>query len=77
MSRAHEFVYPQHVRTKDDITLCHSDGMTLREYFAAMAMQGMLADESEGRGAEWTPQRCAFRSVEFADALLAELEKPR
>lgn len=42
-------------------------GLTKRELFAAMAMQG-LADEEY-------PEGCAHEAVKYADALLAELAK--
>lgn len=56
-------------------------GLSKREYFAAMAMQGLLAAHHSD---EW--ERCAGRqhtaaewlvinAVDVADALLAELEK--
>ena len=51
-----------------------SFGLTKREHFAAMAMQGMLSDESEGgTGASWNPDDCANRACEYADALLRAL----
>lgn len=51
---------------------CYKSGMTIREHFAAMAMQGLCAntaygDTQAGFLAKW--------SVEQADALLAELAK--
>jgi hypothetical protein len=43
------------------------DGMTLRDYFAAMAMQGLLSGHWEGRSAdEW-----AKSAYEIADAMIA------
>lgn len=48
----------------------HCSGLTKREYFAAMAMQGILDNEgtiSEGNVAKW--------SVQYADALIKELNK--
>lgn len=45
-------------------------GMTKREYFAALAMQGLVALDATG---EW--EKYAERSVAAADALIAELEK--
>lgn len=48
-------------------------GLTKREYFAVMAMQGLLASDipvgMEREAAQW--------SVKQADALIAELEKPQ
>lgn len=48
-------------------------GMTLRQYYAGLAMQGMLADNTWGGHL----QACAKDAVAAADALIAELEKPR
>lgn len=46
--------------------------MNKREYFAGLAMKGMLASDVEG---VLDPKDCAQCSVAYADALLAELEK--
>jgi len=48
-------------------------GLTKREHFAAMAMQGWLS--SFDAGEEVVPSSLAEFSVEIADALLAALEK--
>lgn len=45
-------------------------GLTKREYFAAMAMQGMLASDAEGLA-----ELKAEYAVAFADALIAKLNK--
>lgn len=52
-------------------TGCPADrGLTKREYFAALAMQGFIADgASSALDSKWV----ATRSVEFADAIIAEL----
>ena len=47
-----------------------SSGLTKREYFAGLAMQGILA-----YGGYATPHDMASDAVMYADALLAELEK--
>ena len=48
-------------------------GLTKRELFAAMAMQGLLST-----GANWfESQDGAHFSVKWADALLVELAKPQ
>lgn len=61
--------------------------MSLREHFAIQSMQGMLASLSteyscemwmklgEARGSPGLSEFMAVRSVEMADALLAELAK--
>ena len=46
-------------------------GLTKREYFAGLAMQGLLSN-SERIG---TADRYAEISIEFADELLKQLEK--
>lgn len=47
-----------------------SGGLTKREYFAAMAMQGLLAKDEPLHDL-----LTAQRAVEHANALIAELEK--
>jgi hypothetical protein len=49
----------------------HEHGMTLRDYFAGQAMQGMLA----GREAPLTPHEWATCAYALADAMLAERSK--
>jgi hypothetical protein len=51
----------------------YSPGMTKREYFAAMAMQGILASFAEGFSCSYP--RVAATAVDCADALLAALAK--
>jgi hypothetical protein len=58
----------------------HSEfsGMTLRDYFAAAALTGILAgDQLEGRrgDAVWTEAEVAARIYGIADAMLKEREK--
>lgn len=50
-----------------------SSGLTKREYFAAMAMQGLVGSWMVGNCDH--SQRLAEDSVKCADALLLELEK--
>ena len=54
------------------VTETHS-GLSKREYFAAMAMQGLLADSATETSVEVT----AAMAVHQADALLAALAKER
>lgn len=49
------------------------DGMTLRQHYAGLAMQGILA--SGNAQAFQNSSAAATWSVEFADALIAELER--
>ena len=48
-------------------------GSTKREYFAAMAMQGLLASWPEN--GRLNPDKTAERATLFADALIAALNK--
>jgi hypothetical protein len=56
----------------DGVSVC---GLTTRELFAAMAMQGLLTfagtDNANG------PELAAMHAVRQADALIAELNKPK
>ena len=47
-------------------------GLTKREHFAGLAMQGMIAGS---QGLKISTEEFAFQSVKLADALIAELEK--
>lgn len=51
-----------------------SEGMTLRDYFAAKAMQGELAAQSEDSGFYETFERLAGRSYAIADAMMKARE---
>jgi hypothetical protein len=54
-------------------------GVTLREQFAAMAMQGLLAGNYSalaGNADSPVPSALAQEAVAHADALIAELNKP-
>ena len=56
------------------------DGLTKREYFAAMAMQGMLCEAWHPEmGVDWrkSPSGIGFAATNYADDLLAELAKAR
>jgi len=52
------------------------EGLTKREHFAAIALQGVLANTTQtlGEGHEETEAAIAFVSVRLSDALLAALE---
>ncbi len=52
----------------------YESGLTKREYFAAMAMQGEIASYS-GLSTSAQPEIVASRAVAFADALIVELNK--
>jgi hypothetical protein len=53
--------------TTPNSTVTH--GLTKREYFAAMALQGLLTIN------DLTLQECAISAVRTADLLIAELNK--
>lgn len=55
-----------------DGEVCSTDGLTKREHFAAMALQGLMANAMENM-LPWV--QCPALAVEMADALIAELNK--
>jgi hypothetical protein len=50
----------------------HSYGLTKREYFASMAMQGVLSDPNNE---SLSQKAIAIYAVEMADSLIKELNK--
>lgn len=52
-----------------------ANGLTKREYFAAMAMQGLIAEED--RPARETSKGLASCAVDHADALINQLNRDR
>ena len=50
----------------------NSGGISVRDYFAAKAMQGMLSIISQNTG---TIEKCASWAYEYADAMLKERER--
>lgn len=50
-------------------------GLTKRELFAAMAMQGLLSGAEDIKVNEWHPEVLAQSSIRAADALIMELQK--
>jgi hypothetical protein len=72
MSRANVPAFT--VATGEHFVAAQTHGLTIREHFAAMALSGLLANNGQfNRDIE---NQIAL-SVEYADHLLAELEKPR
>jgi len=61
-----------HSFTANEPSEANYKGLTKREYFAGLAMQGLLASGITRP----TPSMFAEKSVELSDALLYELEKP-
>ena len=52
-------------------------GLTKREYFAAMAMQGILGNNRELDSLGGSPIKISQHCIEMADILLFELEKTK
>lgn len=52
-------------------------GLTIRQHFAAIAMQGVLASCDIDNNPFISPVDCATQSVKYADALIAELNKEK
>ena len=53
-------------------------GLTKREYFAAMALQGILANQDfYGISVQGNLQVASWKAIDVADALIAELNKPQ
>ena len=65
--------FPTHGQTEGDDPRNQilTGGMTLRDYFAAAALQGLLA----GRSAIMEPKWYSREAAELADAMIAEREK--
>jgi hypothetical protein len=68
----HAFPHQLDIPNEDGINIRHrSRGMTLRDWYAGMAMQGMLA----GREAPLTPHEWATCAYALADAMIQERSK--
>ena len=63
---------PKQFYMRHEPDLDTSCGLSKREYFAAMAMQGMIAGS---QGLQITVEQFATQSLKLADALIAELNK--
>lgn len=75
VSYDHDTFQPSHVDEAKQLM----SGMTLRDYFAAKALQGMLpypGNEMWGSFAEMTPKQAAESAYSYADAMLAARVKP-
>ena len=74
MSSGDEYMYPQScvMGSAGEYHTEQLGGLTKREYFAAMAMQGLLAADVNY---VVTEDRTALFAVQHADALLAQLEE--
>ena len=69
MTNPNEHISPINQNTRWHMS---DKGLTKREYFAAVAMQGFLADTS---GTLLNPEFVAKHSVAYADALINALNK--
>jgi len=52
-------------------------GLTKREYFAGLAMQGLMTSQDQNGSWRHDIKTCAEISVQMADAILAELDKSK
>lgn len=74
---------PINARSASEYELNPPEGMTLREHYAGLAMQALIGDaDSKANISRLSRERnidadvgLAKAAIEFADALIAELEK--
>jgi hypothetical protein len=64
--------FPQTEVDRDGVTITHHSGMTLRDYFAAKAMQGLLAGITPTT--VWSHDEVAETAYNVADAMLKARE---
>lgn len=69
MKENDDYAFPSH-GTMGEVA---QQGMTLRDYFAAKAMNGMLVDMPDG--GEYSMSELARDAYEVADTMLAERSK--
>lgn len=76
MNNADKPAYPTHDEAEGGIYTVDA-GLTKREYFAAMAMQGLLSNaywaSTNSLGIDH--ENCANHAIKLADELLKQLEK--
>jgi hypothetical protein len=60
------------ITNKDGLIVGGQQGMELRDWFAGLAMQGML---SENSGVRYTTEELVYFSYEVADVMMKEREK--
>lgn len=53
--------------------LGYNEGLTIRQHFTAMAMQGLLANVAIQENLSMTPSRVAEEAVIYADAIIFQL----
>lgn len=72
MTKAPEYAFPFNEKNDDGTHFVTVGGLTKREYFAAMAMQGLLATH---KNLTHNEVHVAYWAVKNADVLIAELAK--
>lgn len=75
MTNGADSAYPNKLASPTNDGYLSTYGLTKREYFAGLAMQGLLAYPRVQEGETPWSQTVALWAIEAADALLAELEK--
>lgn len=73
MSAGDNPAFPSRIPLYADEDLKHFSGLTVREYFAAKALDGMLANPDIE---SISPSETAGVAIAYADALIAALNKP-
>ena len=66
--------FPFIIELDDKKSMAYSHGMTLRDYFAAKAMQGELAAQSVDGGSWNDADKLAVYAYQIADAMLKARE---
>jgi hypothetical protein len=69
-----EYAFPRPISIADSKLAHAQHGLTKREYFAAMAMQGILSNNNGIGAIETIAQVVASDSIAIADELLKQLE---
>lgn len=54
-----------------------ASGLSKREYFAAMALQGIISTADDSKITTINPGKVARSALQLADALIKELNKPK
>lgn len=81
-NNANELAFPATISWRDENpeVLTYEGGLTKREYFAGIAMQGMLANPAivqNAKNAQTFCEELCLASVEQADELLKRLEQTK
>jgi hypothetical protein len=71
--------FPVPAELCQDLTVQEQRGMTLRDWFAGMAMQGFCSNPNAGRNpiesANWLRESGAVSAYQMADAMIQERSK--